>query len=225
MCLLWLFQDDWGSSDSSVRSKAHMSDDKTHGLETLPPGRKLHFPSCTATQRCFYNEALQTQTIVGTRCIHFLSPQRGHHLLPRLVEKWCEHRVDGWKQIDLFLRHVFIFFLLATVDIYTATGMTKNTYLKSLPTCVAKPGERVCCWDGERLNQRSFFSDMGPIFTLVTVESIDWGPAASLQKGRGQWWNPHGSYRTPNTTTLTTWWRECVFYSVKHCNAIQYYSI
>uniref|UniRef100_A0A8C2ZS80 Polypeptide N-acetylgalactosaminyltransferase n=1 Tax=Cyclopterus lumpus TaxID=8103 RepID=A0A8C2ZS80_CYCLU len=32
-------KDDWGSSDSSIRSKAHMSDDKTHGLETLPPGK------------------------------------------------------------------------------------------------------------------------------------------------------------------------------------------
>ena len=46
------FQDEWGSSDSSSKSKAHISDDKTNGLETLPPGTKLHYPSCTATTQC-----------------------------------------------------------------------------------------------------------------------------------------------------------------------------
>lgn len=33
------FQDDWGSSDLSIRSKSHNSDD-THNLETLPPGKR-----------------------------------------------------------------------------------------------------------------------------------------------------------------------------------------
>lgn len=32
-------KDDWGSSDLSSRSKAHMSDDKINSLETLPPGK------------------------------------------------------------------------------------------------------------------------------------------------------------------------------------------
>ncbi|XP_069029787.1 polypeptide N-acetylgalactosaminyltransferase 2 isoform X2 [Embiotoca jacksoni] len=32
-------KDDWGSSDMSSRSKVHNSDDKAHGLETLPPGK------------------------------------------------------------------------------------------------------------------------------------------------------------------------------------------
>ncbi|XP_029315390.1 polypeptide N-acetylgalactosaminyltransferase 2 isoform X1 [Cottoperca gobio] len=32
-------KDEWGSSDSSSRSKTHMSDDKTHSLETLAPGK------------------------------------------------------------------------------------------------------------------------------------------------------------------------------------------
>ncbi|KAF3832491.1 hypothetical protein F7725_026156 [Dissostichus mawsoni] len=32
-------KDEWGSSDSSSKSKAHTSDDKTNGLETLPPGK------------------------------------------------------------------------------------------------------------------------------------------------------------------------------------------
>eukprot|EP00064_Thunnus_orientalis_P017597 superscaffoldBa00003786_g17681 len=32
-------QDDWGSSDSSSRNKAHNSDDKANSLETLPPGK------------------------------------------------------------------------------------------------------------------------------------------------------------------------------------------
>ncbi|KAI4830078.1 hypothetical protein KUCAC02_001731 [Chaenocephalus aceratus] len=36
---LFLQQDEWGSSDSSSKSKAQISDDKTNGLETLPPGK------------------------------------------------------------------------------------------------------------------------------------------------------------------------------------------
>ncbi|XP_034080167.1 polypeptide N-acetylgalactosaminyltransferase 2 isoform X7 [Gymnodraco acuticeps] len=32
-------KDEWGSSDSSSKSKAQISDDKTKGLETLPPGK------------------------------------------------------------------------------------------------------------------------------------------------------------------------------------------
>lgn len=44
------FQDEWGSSDSSSRNKLHSSDDKVHSLETLPPGRKSHYPSCTSTR-------------------------------------------------------------------------------------------------------------------------------------------------------------------------------
>lgn len=46
-CLFGLFQDDWDSSDLSSRSKGHSSDDRGHSMETLPPGRKLHNPSCT----------------------------------------------------------------------------------------------------------------------------------------------------------------------------------
>ncbi|XP_010770373.1 ephrin type-A receptor 3 [Notothenia coriiceps] len=39
---LWSHMDEWGSSDSSSKSKAQISDDKTNGLETLPPG-KVHW--------------------------------------------------------------------------------------------------------------------------------------------------------------------------------------
>lgn len=48
-CVMRLFQDDWGSSDSSSKSKGHSSDDKAQNLETLPPGRKHHYTRCTCT--------------------------------------------------------------------------------------------------------------------------------------------------------------------------------